>query len=679
MPISRSGRAERGVCGARLGVGAREGLSVPVATPQSVTTDYEAAKAITLTGAGEALTYTIVLAPDWGVLSGTPPSVTYTPFAGFSGSDSFTFKVTSGGVDSAPATVSLTVNPQPFALEQLPGLQWYVDPAYEGGNEPAELTALAQNPLITDGAAISTFTDWSANGRHSKLQSGYTATTWSEGAAGAFSAGATTSYDLANDGAGGTTPPPVGQTFTLVAAVKMAADTGYTLTGAGARPGILKSSTATRTSWLQNSSLDFPDVILMSPSDTAWHVLVVAQDDTGCEVRWDGEVLFSSTLPAPDYADSLFRLFARDGNSTNLNYTQGPALISSQRLTSSQLIAIESLIGSRYGIAVGSAIGVTFPSSGAIYQRQSGGGGTIRARGTYDVASLGVAGIEARWNGGTWTAATLNAGAGTWTVEISSLDEVSATLEVRSTDVAYQAQVAQVGIGDVWWVIGQSNAGRISGASGSATYTGAAHAAVYDVLNYEGWGGPDDKHWAAQFLERARADRGVPVAIVRTYKGSTFLGQWLIGATEGYLAEAKQDLLDSQGIVGAYSSGTHGDLAVEVLCQWGERDSQRSTPQSEVQANIEAISGHISTAYGLNARWSRVQVLDISYASAANQAAYRAGVNAAVAAQAYILAGADLEALTTPTPWTGTDGVHPATVVELDAEGDEWADAVGLA
>jgi Family of unknown function (DUF6288)/Bacterial Ig domain/Divergent InlB B-repeat domain/Bacterial Ig-like domain/HEAT repeats len=84
----------------------------PVANAQSVTTAEDTAKAITLIGSdvdGDALTYTIVTQPAHGTLSGTGASRTYTPAANYNGADSFTFKVNDGTVDSAVATVSITV------------------------------------------------------------------------------------------------------------------------------------------------------------------------------------------------------------------------------------------------------------------------------------------------------------------------------------------------------------------------------------------------------------------------------------------------------------------------------------------------------------------------------------------------------------------------------------------
>ena len=90
-----------------------EANNIPVANAQSVATDEDVPVAITLTGTdadGDALTYSVVNGPTNGSLSGTAPNLTYTPDNGFTGSDSITFKVNDGEVDSATATVSITVN-----------------------------------------------------------------------------------------------------------------------------------------------------------------------------------------------------------------------------------------------------------------------------------------------------------------------------------------------------------------------------------------------------------------------------------------------------------------------------------------------------------------------------------------------------------------------------------------
>lgn len=57
------------------------------------------------------LTYNIVRTPEHGTLSGTAPSLTYTPAANFNGFDSLRFSVSDGTSTSAIATVSLTVQP----------------------------------------------------------------------------------------------------------------------------------------------------------------------------------------------------------------------------------------------------------------------------------------------------------------------------------------------------------------------------------------------------------------------------------------------------------------------------------------------------------------------------------------------------------------------------------------
>ncbi|WP_342379762.1 HYR domain-containing protein [Myxococcus stipitatus] len=88
--------------------------TAPVARDLSVTTAFDAPVNITLEAtdaeAGAPLSYVIVTPPTHGTLSGTPPAVTYTPNAGYSGPDSFTYRVRDCGLDSNLSTVSINVS-----------------------------------------------------------------------------------------------------------------------------------------------------------------------------------------------------------------------------------------------------------------------------------------------------------------------------------------------------------------------------------------------------------------------------------------------------------------------------------------------------------------------------------------------------------------------------------------
>lgn len=86
----------------------------PVANAQTLSTEANTPLSITLTAtdadSGDTLSYQVVTQPSHGTLSGTPPNLTYTPDADFTGDDSFTFKANDGKADSNTATISITVN-----------------------------------------------------------------------------------------------------------------------------------------------------------------------------------------------------------------------------------------------------------------------------------------------------------------------------------------------------------------------------------------------------------------------------------------------------------------------------------------------------------------------------------------------------------------------------------------
>jgi len=97
--------------------------SPPVANNQTVTTAQNTPRTITLTASdanNDPLTYILISSPANGALTGTAPNLTYTPRTGFTGADSFTFKVNDGKADSNLATISITVTQ--LATNQAPSV-----------------------------------------------------------------------------------------------------------------------------------------------------------------------------------------------------------------------------------------------------------------------------------------------------------------------------------------------------------------------------------------------------------------------------------------------------------------------------------------------------------------------------------------------------------------------------
>src|SRR5262249_2427882 len=95
----------------------------PVALGQTQTMTENKSLSLFLSGNDsdfDRLTFTIFTQPSSGKLTGTPPSVTYTPNPDFVGTDSFTFKVNDGEIDSDPGTVTINViaNRPPVAFTQ---------------------------------------------------------------------------------------------------------------------------------------------------------------------------------------------------------------------------------------------------------------------------------------------------------------------------------------------------------------------------------------------------------------------------------------------------------------------------------------------------------------------------------------------------------------------------------
>ena len=134
-------------------------LTVPVAYSEGVSTGEHTPVDITLTALspqGSGLTYTVLSPPTQGTLSGTAPSLTYSPNAGYVGPDAFTFKANDGTKDTNVATIDITVG----APAVINSVAWL--------NGTAPYTAQTTPSFNSSGATtlvafVSTYTEWGGN------------------------------------------------------------------------------------------------------------------------------------------------------------------------------------------------------------------------------------------------------------------------------------------------------------------------------------------------------------------------------------------------------------------------------------------------------------------------------------------------------------------------------------
>ncbi len=86
----------------------------PTVRTLNVTANEDVPLSITLVGSdidNTNLSYRVTSEPTQGTLSGNAPNLVYSPNANFNGSDSFAYVANDGNVDSAAATVNITINP----------------------------------------------------------------------------------------------------------------------------------------------------------------------------------------------------------------------------------------------------------------------------------------------------------------------------------------------------------------------------------------------------------------------------------------------------------------------------------------------------------------------------------------------------------------------------------------
>ncbi len=118
----------------------------PIANAQSLTVEKNSNLSITLSGSdvdGDTLSYTVTTQPTHGQISGTAPNLVYTPTSDYLGSDSFSFRVNDGTVNSSIKTISLQIIEQ-VAKVTIAGSILYEKVPVKSTGEGLDYTSITQ-------------------------------------------------------------------------------------------------------------------------------------------------------------------------------------------------------------------------------------------------------------------------------------------------------------------------------------------------------------------------------------------------------------------------------------------------------------------------------------------------------------------------------------------------------
>jgi len=313
----------------------------------------------------------------------------------------------------------------------------------------------------------------------------------------------------------------------------------------------------------------------------------------------------------------------------------------------------------------GDTIEISSPVQYQTYQRDGSGQADITISGTYTGTPTA---IEASFNGGAYATIDASPGGGAYSGALTGQAAGQGTLTVRFTnDTAIDATVADIGIGDVYVVAGQSNAeGR---ATNARSYTHATLKATV-FKQSDAWANGNDptdtgtssgSPWPL-LATLLMADQSVPVAFITTATGGTKLygGTWTKNGTE--YADCVQTIANS---------GVNGVKA--VLWHQGENDANDGVTAVQYAAALSAMLDNLQTDTGFTGMkliCANLGFKTTGSVTRANLDAIRLGQLAAVASDADILAGPVLYDVDLGD--AGGDGVHFATDTEMQTLADRW-------
>lgn len=240
-------------------------------------------------------------------------------------------------------------------------------------------------------------------------------------------------------------------------------------------------------------------------------------------------------------------------------------------------------------------ITITKPLAYQVYQRNGSNQADITITGTY--TGTAPSGVQARWQGGTWTNISATIGGGTYSGSLTAQTGGQGTLDVRDTGVpAVTASVTYIGVGDVFLVIGQSNAaGELDN---SQIYTHATLKAAQYGFTTNTWGELLDPTGAnvakgsvwPLLATYIMASQSVPVAFIPCAVGGTSL---VSGSAEWTSAGSRY--VDTVARVAA--AKVNGIKA--MLWYQGENDALAGVTYSAYAFSLTTMRTNLCTSFGL--------------------------------------------------------------------------------
>ncbi len=230
------------------------------------------------------------------------------------------------------------------------------------------------------------------------------------------------------------------------------------------------------------------------------------------------------------------------------------------------------------------SITMTSPVAYQTFQRDSDGEADIAISGTYAGTTVPTT-IQARFDGGTWTVIDASPSGGTFSGTLSG-QTGQGTLEVRftnATSVTHSA--ANVGIGDVFLIAGQSNAEGHG--DNNQSYSASDTCTMYRASAWSELADPTGpRTFGSAYPPLATllaADQSVPIAIINMAVASTAIDVWDGAGAAQY----------DNAVAAVTAAGCNGIKAV-LWCQ-GERDANIGTSEADYRTGMIAMISGFNT------------------------------------------------------------------------------------